>query len=186
MLSIIISYSMSLTETIRSTIRDVNGYPKPGIVFKDITPVLSDPQLTRRIIDFMVACYSEKGIDVVAAIEARGFILGGMLAHALGCAFVPVRKVGKLPYNTQKQRYELEYGSAEIEIHTDAIRPGHRVLIHDDLLATGGTAAAAGKLVQQSGGEITAFSFLINLGFLPGAHIIEREFSIKPDFLVKY
>lgn len=177
---------MSLAEIVRSTIRDVEGYPKPGIVFKDITPVLSDPQLTRGIVDFMVAAYQGRGIDVVVAIEARGFIFGGMLAHALGCGFVPVRKVGKLPFSTRKQRYDLEYGSAEIEIHTDAIRRGSRVLIHDDLLATGGTAVAAGKLVEEAGGQIAAFSFLVNLGFLPGAGVIEQEFSMKPDFLVKY
>jgi len=177
---------MSLADLIKSTIRDVEGYPKPGIVFKDITPVLADPQLTRRIIDFMAAAYRDSHIDVVAAIEARGFIFGGMLAHTLGCGFVPVRKVGKLPHTTRKQRYELEYGSAEIEMHTDAIAPGSRVLVHDDLLATGGTAAAAGRLVQVAGGKIVAFSFLVNLGFLPGADVIEREFSLKPDFLVKY
>lgn len=177
---------MSLNELIKSTIRDVQDYPKPGIVFKDITPVLRNPELTKRIVDFMAEAYRNRGINAVAAIEARGFIFGGMLAHALGCSFVPVRKLGKLPYSTRRQRYDLEYGSAEIEIHTDAIPQGSRVLIHDDLLATGGTAAAAGRLVQEAGGEIVAFCFLVNLGFLPGADVIMREFSLKPDFLVKY
>lgn len=177
---------MPLIDRIRSAIRDVEGYPKPGIVFKDITPVLADAALVRDIVAFMVAAYRDKSIDAVAAIEARGFILGSLLAYELGCSFVPVRKVGKLPFSTRKKQYDLEYGTAEIEIHTDAITPGSRVVVHDDLLATGGTAVAAGKLVQESGGEIAAFSFLVNLGFLSGAHLIDEEFSVKPDFLLKY
>lgn len=177
---------MSLSARIRSAIRDVEGYPKPGIVFKDITPVLADAVLTRDIVAFMVAAYRDRAIDAVAAIEARGFILGSILAYELGCSFVPVRKVGKLPYSTRKKRYDLEYGTAEIEIHTDGIKPGSRVLVHDDLLATGGTAMAAGKLVKESGADIAAFSFLVNLGFLSGADAIMEEFSIKPDFLLEY
>jgi adenine phosphoribosyltransferase len=177
---------MSLTDQLKITIRDVQGYPKPGIVFKDITPVLANPSLMRKVIAHMVGCYRDKSIDAVAAIEARGFILGAILAHELGCSFIPVRKTGKLPYTTKSQRYDLEYGSAEIEMHTDAVRPGSRVLIHDDLLATGGTAAAAGRLVKTFGGEIAGFSFLINLSFLPGSNVIEDEFGLKPDFLVKY
>ena len=177
---------MSLTDKIKSAIRDVNDYPRPGIVFKDITPLLADAALTRDVVSFMVAAYREKSIDAVVAIEARGFILGSVLAYELGCSFVPVRKVGKLPYNTRRKRYDLEYGSAEIEIHTDAIKPGSRVLVHDDLLATGGTAVAAGKLVRESGGEIAAFSFLVNLSFLPGADLLKESFSITPDYLVKY
>lgn len=177
---------MTLSDRIRSTIRDVEGYPKPGIVFKDITPVLENAALTRDIIASMVSTYRDKSIDTVAAIEARGFILGSILAYELGCSFVPVRKVGKLPYSTRTKRYDLEYGTAEIEIHTDAIKHGSRVLIHDDLLATGGTAVAAGKLVRESGGDIAAFSFLVNLSFLPGADLIKEEFSLKPDCLLEY
>ena len=177
---------MFLSDRIRSAIRDVEDYPRPGIVFKDITPVLADAALTRDIVGFMVDAYRDKSIDVVAAIEARGFILGSILAYELGCKFVPVRKAGKLPYTTHKRRYDLEYGAAEIEIHTDAIDPGSRVLIHDDLLATGGTAVAAGKLVQESGGDIAAFSFLVNLSFLPGAALINEEFQVEPDYLLKY
>ena len=177
---------MSLTDQLKLTIRDVEGYPKPGIVFKDITPVLANPGLMRSIIAYMVGFYRDKRIDAVAAIEARGFILGSILAHELGCSFIPVRKTGKLPYTTKKQRYDLEYGSAEIEMHTDAVRPGSRVLVHDDLLATGGTAAAAGRLVKSFGGEIAGFSFLINLSFLPGSDVIQDEFGVEPDFLVKY
>jgi adenine phosphoribosyltransferase len=177
---------MLLIDHLKSTIRDVHGYPKPGIVFKDITPVLADPKLMKQIIGSMVDKYGNKKIDAVAGIEARGFILGSILAHELGCRFVPIRKAGKLPFSTRKQGYDLEYGKAEIEVHTDAMKPGDRVLIHDDLLATGGTACAAGQLVKTFGAEISAFSFLINLSFLPGADTISEQFGIYPDFLIKY
>ena len=177
---------MSLTDQLKSTIRDVEGYPRPGIVFKDITPVLANAALTKSIVEHMASYYRDKQIDAIAAIEARGFILGSILAHELACSFIPVRKTGKLPYTTRRQRYDLEYGSAEIEMHTDAISAGSRVLIHDDLLATGGTATAAGKLVKSFGGEIAGFSFLINLSFLPGSKLIEDEFGLPPDFLIKY
>ena len=177
---------MILIDEVRSAIREVPDYPKPGVLFKDITPVLADPGLTRRIIRSMVETYQNKGIDIVAGIEARGFILGSILAHELGCSFVPVRKAGKLPYTTRKERYDLEYGSAEIEVHTDAFPSGSRVLIHDDLLATGGTACAAGELVRSFGAEICAFSFLVNLSFLPGSENISRRFGISPDFVIKY
>ena len=177
---------MLLIDELKSTIRDVDGYPKPGIVFKDITPVLADPGLMKKVIRFMVDRYGDKKIDVVAGIEARGFILGSILSYELGCRFVPIRKAGKLPYRTLKEGYELEYGASEIEVHTDAVRPGDRVLIHDDLLATGGTACAAGRLVKSLGGEICAFSFLINLSFLPGSNLISEQFGISPDFLIKY
>ena len=177
---------MLLSDQIKSTIRDVHGYPKPGIVFKDITPVLADPKLMKQIIRFMVDRYRDKKIDVIAGIEARGFITGSILAHELSCRFVPIRKAGKLPFTTRKEGYNLEYGTAEIEMHTDAVRQGDSVLIHDDLLATGGTACAAGRLVKSFGGEISAFSFLINLSFLPGAKVISEQFGISPDFLIKY
>jgi adenine phosphoribosyltransferase len=177
---------MHLFDRIKSAIRDVEGYPRPGIVFKDITPVLSDASLTRDIIHYMVGLYRDKNIDAVAGIEARGFILGSILAHELGCSFIPVRKAGKLPYTTRKQQYTLEYGTAEIEIHSDAAAPGKRVLIHDDLLATGGTASAAGQLIRGLGGELAGFLFLINLTFLPGARNIEEQFGLAPDFLIKY
>lgn len=177
---------MHLTDQIKSTIRDVDGYPRPGIVFKDITPVLADPELVRQIVAQMVTCFRDKDIHAVAGIEARGFILGSILAHELGCSFVPVRKAGKLPYHTRKERYDLEYGSAEIEVHSDAIIPGSRVLVHDDLLATGGTAAAAGRLIENLGGQLAGFSFLINLGFLPGEKIINEQFGHAPHFLIKY
>lgn len=177
---------MVLVEKIKSTIRDVEGYPKPGIIFKDITPVLADPLLVREVVSYMVSKYRGKNIDAVAAIEARGFILGSILAHELGCAFIPVRKAGKLPFHTRRRKYDLEYGTAEIEIHSDACKPGSRVLIHDDLLATGGTASAAGKLIKDLGAQVTGFCFLVNLGFLPGEQILSEEFGLAPEFLIKY
>ncbi len=177
---------MTLTDQIKSTIRDVPDYPKPGILFRDITPVLSDPVLSRQIARAMADLYRDKNIDVVAGIEARGFIFGAILAHELGCGFVPIRKSGKLPYRTHREKYGLEYGTSEIEVHVDAFREGARVIIHDDVLATGGTACAAGRLVAVAGAEIAGFSFLINLGFLPGAETVLKEFGIAPDFLIKY
>ena len=177
---------MLLVDRLKSAIRDVEGYPRPGIVFKDITPVLSDPSLTRDIIQCMANRWRDKAIDAVAGIEARGFILGSILAHELGCSFIPIRKAGKLPFTSRKQQYTLEYGTAEIEIHSDAVAPGRRVLVHDDLLATGGTASAAAQLIKSFGGELAGFLFLINLSFLPGARNLEEQFGATPDFLIKY
>ncbi|MGC1244371.1 MAG: adenine phosphoribosyltransferase [Chryseosolibacter sp.] len=177
---------MQLHDQVKSVIRDVAGYPKEGVVFKDITPVLADPALVRKIIPFMASAYRDQRIDAVAGIEARGFILGSLLAHELNCAFIPFRKAGKLPYHTRRQRYDLEYGSAEIEVHSDAIRAGDKVLVHDDLLATGGTACAAGQLIRSFGAEVAGFSFLINLSFLPGAKNILEQFGQDPHFVVKY
>lgn len=177
---------MPLIDKIKSTIRDVEGYPHPGIVFRDITPILADPALVREIVGAMASLYRDQRIDIVAGIEARGFIFGSILAHELGCGFAPVRKAGKLPFHTRKERYDLEYGSAEIEVHTDAFPKESRVLIHDDLLATGGTATAAGKLVTSFGAEVAGFSFLVNLGFLPGEENIIKGFGLAPDFLIKY
>lgn len=177
---------MQLEDQVKSVIRDVVGYPKPGVVFKDITPVLADPKLVKQIVGFLASACQGQRIDAIAAIEARGFILGSMLAHELECSFIPVRKAGKLPYSTKRQRYDLEYGSAEIEMHTDAVRAGDRVLVHDDLLATGGTACAAGQLIRSFGAEVAGFSFLINLSFLPGEQKIFEQFGLDPHFLVKY
>lgn len=177
---------MLLIDEIKSSIRDVPGYPKPGVIFRDITPLLANPGLTRLAVEAMATPYRELEVDAVAAIEARGFIFGAMLARELNCAFIPVRKVGKLPHQTRRARYDLEYGTAEIEIHNDAFAPGSRVLIHDDVLATGGTASAAGKLVRDGGGHIVGFSFLINLTFLKGEDIISSEFGMKPDCLINY
>lgn len=175
-----------LMEELKFVIRDVKDYPKPGIIFRDITPLLMNPKLFGRVVDAMAEMYRDRNIDAIAAIEARGFIFGAVLAHALGCAFIPVRKAGKLPFHTRKQHYDLEYGTAEIEVHTDAFQHGDRVIIHDDVLATGGTACAAGELVRTAGAEIVAFSFLINLGFLKGEEKVKNQFNISPDYLVHY
>jgi adenine phosphoribosyltransferase len=177
---------MQLAEKIKRTIRDVHDYPKPGIVFKDITPVLADPLLVHEIVAEMVSVFKSEKIDAVAAAEARGFIFGGMLAYALSCSFIPVRKAGKLPYQTRSREYQLEYGSSSIEMHTDVIKPGWRVLVHDDLLATGGTAGATADLVQTFGGTVAGFSFLVNLDFLPGKRNLTDRFGIPPHYLVSY
>ena len=177
---------MKLEEKVKRVIRNVNDYPKPGIVFKDITPVLANPVLVREIVHELACRLKHEKIDAIAAVEARGFIFGGMLAHELHCGFIPVRKSGKLPYRTVVQEYSLEYGTTSIEIHDDAVQPGSRVLIHDDLLATGGTAGAAAQLVKLLGGEVAGFNFLINLSFLPGEQNLINMFGIKPSYLVSY
>lgn len=149
-------------------IRDVPDFPKPGILFKDITPVLADPAAMHEVINHFTAFATEVRPDVIVGIESRGFILGMPLALQLNVAFVPVRKLGKLPYNRISEEYALEYGTNTVEIHDDALADGQRVLIVDDLLATGGTAAAAARLVERLGGTVCGFSFLIELGFLDG------------------
>ena len=153
---------------LKATIRDVVDFPKPGIVFKDITPIMMDPKLSAEVIDELVNIYKDQKIDKIVGIESRGFLFGFPLAVRLGVPFVLVRKKGKLPYNKVSWDYDLEYGSATIEIHTDAIKKGDRVLIHDDLLATGGSASAAAELIQSLGGEISSFNFLVALDFLGG------------------
>jgi adenine phosphoribosyltransferase len=177
---------MELTQRITKAVRDVKDYPKPGILFKDITPVLSDPALVKEIVNALSAPFKDEAIDAIAAVEARGFIFGSLLAYALGCAFVPVRKSGKLPFETMSEEYALEYGFAAIEMHVDAFNKGSRVLIHDDLLATGGTAGAAARLVNSMGGEVVGFSFLINLSFLPGEEKLKDQFGINPHCLIRY
>lgn len=153
---------------IKQTLRDVPDFPKPGIVFKDITPVLQDTELCREITAALVGQLKEIKVDVVAGVESRGFLFGLALAQALNVPFVPIRKAGKLPYKTVQQAYELEYGNAVLEVHQDAFSAGQQVLIHDDLLATGGTVVAAAKLVELLGANVAGFSFLINLSFLKG------------------
>jgi adenine phosphoribosyltransferase len=156
--------------TIRLTdyIRDIPDWPKPGIVFKDITPLLSSPPALAMAIEQMVNPFRGQGIDVVCGAESRGFIFGTALAQALSAGFVPIRKPGKLPWKTSRMEYELEYGTDSLEMHTDAIRQGQRVLMVDDLLATGGTMEACCKMVRDHGGRIFGISILIELGFLPG------------------
>lgn len=149
-------------------IRDVPDFPQKGIIFKDITTLLQDGDAFRQALNQMLKRYLDAAIDKVVAIEARGFIFGSVLAYRLGCGFVPARKPGKLPYRTIRDEYTLEYGTNALEIHEDSINPGEKVLIVDDLLATGGTALATAKLVEKLGGEVVAIEFLIELGFLNG------------------
>ena len=153
---------------IKQTIRNVPDFPQPGIQFKDITPVLADARLFSGAIDLLTAPFSPGSIDVVVGIDARGFIFAAAAAKKLNAGFVPVRKKGKLPFTTIEQEYALEYGSATVAMHTDALKPGARVLLIDDLLATGGTAAAASALVNKLGGKILEAGFLIELTFLNG------------------
>src|SRR5262245_34761150 len=145
---------MQLAQSIKAIIRDVEDFPKPGILFKDITPILAEPVIRREIIHAISNHFRPMGLDAVVAIEARGFILGSLIAQELNLPFVPVRKSGKLPYKTIREEYSLEYGTASIEIHEDALGRGDRVLVHDDLLATGGTASAAGQLVNKLGATV--------------------------------
>jgi adenine phosphoribosyltransferase len=155
-------------DDLRRAIRDVPDFPKPGIVFKDITPLLADGRLFDRACNAMARPFLGQGIGLVAAIESRGFILAGPIARSLGVGVIPIRKVGKLPFTTRRVTYALEYGSDALEVHVDACVDHRRVLIVDDVLATGGTAAAACELIESVGGEVAGCSFLIALGFLNG------------------
>lgn len=163
----------SLSDKLKDAIRDVQDFPKKGVVFKDITPILSDATLMSDITNFLAVVYQNQEIDAIAGIESRGFIFGPLIAQSLGIPFIPIRKSGKLPYKTISQSYALEYGEASLEIHTDAIKKGSKVLIHDDLLATGGTASAASELIKRIGGKIAGYTFLIELGFLEGRKQIQ-------------
>jgi adenine phosphoribosyltransferase len=156
-------------DAVRARIRDVPDFPKKGIVFKDITPVLADAKLFREVIDALVARWKDERIDKVVGIESRGFIFAAPLAYAVGAGFTMVRKPGKLPWEVVREAYALEYGEATLELHIDAVRPGERVLVVDDVLATGGTAEAVGRLVARQGAELVAYSFLVELSFLHGA-----------------
>jgi adenine phosphoribosyltransferase len=158
----------SLETRIRATIRDVPDFPKPGIIFKDITPVLADARLFRETTEAMARALEGNDVTHVVAVESRGFILGGPIAQHLGAGLVPARKRGKLPWQTLREDYALEYGTDVLEIHVDALPPGARAVIVDDVLATGGTAAAVAALVQRAGAELRGFSFLMALGFLGG------------------
>lgn len=153
---------------IQQAIRTIPDFPKPGIQFKDITPVLADPAMFSKTIELMTQDVRPGSVDAVVGIDARGFIFAAAAAVKLQAGFIPVRKKGKLPYQCHEQEYELEYGTATVAIHVDALKPGSRVLLIDDLLATGGTAAAAAALVQRLGAEILEISFLIELSFLEG------------------
>jgi adenine phosphoribosyltransferase len=164
---------MSIEQDLRQAIRTIPDYPKPGIMFRDISTLLGDPRAFRRAIDELVQPWAGTKIDKVAGIEARGFILGGAVAHQLSAGFVPIRKKGKLPYKSMRMAYSLEYGVDEMEIHIDAIAKGERIILVDDLIATGGTAEAAVKLLQNIGADIVAACFVIDLPELGGAKKIE-------------
>jgi len=163
-----------MAERIKSKIRTVPNWPKEGIMFRDITTLLQDAPTFNHTIELLMERYKDKQIDVVAGIESRGFIIGSILAHRLDRGFVPIRKKGKLPYETESEEYELEYGKDIIEIHKDAIIKGQKVLIVDDLIATGGTALAACKLVKKIGGEVVEFCVIIDLPELGGKKKLER------------
>ena len=177
---------MAMEQLLKSLIRDVPDFPKPGVVFKDITPLLAHPVARRQVVEAIVAHYRDTPVHAIAAIEARGFIFGSLLAHELGVPFIPVRKSGKLPHNKIYEKYELEYGSASIEMHEDAVKQGWKVLVHDDLLATGGTSAAAARMIKKLGGEIAGFSFIINLAFLAGEKTLTDQFGLEPHYLLRY
>lgn len=165
---------------LRGSIRDVPDFPKKGIIFKDITPILSDPGLFRLSIDLFLERCRGKKIDKIVGIDARGFLFGSAVAYELGVGFVPIRKRGKLPYKVEAAKYSLEYGEAEMEMHVDAMRSGEKVVLVDDLLATGGTSAAAAALIKKVGGELLEAQFLIELDFLNG-----RE-KLKPTEVISF
>ena len=165
--------ALDILGKLRAAVRDVPDFPKKGIVFKDITPVLNDPALFRASIDlFLERCRGRK-IEKIVGIDARGFVFGSAVAYELGVGFVPIRKRGKLPYRTEVAKYSLEYGEAEMEMHVDAVTAGERVVMVDDLLATGGTSAAAAVLVRKAGGNLVEAQFLIELEFLHGRKQLE-------------
>jgi adenine phosphoribosyltransferase len=174
-----------LDDELKQAIRTIPDYPKPGIMFRDITTLLGNARAFRRAVDQLVQPYAGAKIDQVAGIEARGFILGGAVAHQLSSGFVPIRKKGKLPHQTVRMAYALEYGTDEMEIHVDAIRPGEKVVLVDDLIATGGTAEGAVKLLRQIGAEVVAACFIIDLPELGGADKL-RAMGVEVRTLVGF
>ena len=169
-------------ETVAAAVRDIPDFPKPGIVFKDITPILRDPVLFRESAELLAAGWERESPDAVGAVDARGFIYGATTANLLGVGFIPLRKQGKLPWRTVSAEYDLEYGSAVLEMHEDAVKSGDRILIVDDLLATGGTAAAAVDLIVHRGGTVIGIAFLMELCFLNGR---ERLNGYRVESLIK-
>jgi adenine phosphoribosyltransferase len=157
---------------LKDAIRSIPDFPKPGIVFRDITTLLADPEAFKQALDQMEGFFRQKGVGRIAAIDSRGFIFGGALADRMNLPFVPIRKKGKLPYPTIRQEYDLEYGTDTLEIHKDAVSPGEKVAVIDDLLATGGTLEASCKLIEKLGGEVAAVGILIELSFLKGRNRI--------------
>lgn len=169
---------MNSTDALREAIRTVPDFPEPGIQFKDITPILGRPALLGRAVEALVAPFAEDGITKVIGVESRGFILGAVLAERLGAGFVPVRKRGKLPYQTIQETYALEYGTDVIEMHADALEATDRVLIHDDVIATGGTAAATYRLARRAGADVRGYAFLIELDVLSGRQALPKDVDI--------
>lgn len=157
-----------IEDKLKKVIRDVPDFPKAGIIFKDITPILLDAKLTKEVVSELAKTTQSLNLNAIVGIESRGFWFGIMLANELGIPFIPIRKKGKLPYKTLSYKYDLEYGSAEVEVHEDAIQKNWNVLVHDDLLATGGTAKAASELILMQGGNVAGFSFVVELDFLNG------------------
>lgn len=174
-----------LNQQLRDAIRDVPDFPREGIIFKDITPILLDPVLCGHTADALADTAKDWKVDAIVGVESRGFLFGLMTAQRIGVPFIPVRKAGKLPYRTISHQYDLEYGTAIIEMHVDAIKPGWNVLIHDDLLATGGTAAAAAQLILRQQGTIAGFNFIVGLDFLNGQDIL-KQYSPNISSLVTY
>jgi adenine phosphoribosyltransferase len=168
----------SAMDRLKASIRDVPDFPKPGIVFKDITPILANGQLFRLAVTIFAERYQRKSVERIVAIDARGFIFGGALAHYLGIGMTIARKKGKLPFTSHQHDYQLEYGQGTLEMHIDAVDKGQRVVIIDDLLATGGTAEAAAKLVEKCGGEIVELAFLVELSFLKGRQRLEPAYPV--------
>jgi adenine phosphoribosyltransferase len=171
------------TTILADTVRDIADFPSAGVTFKDITPLLADPVAMSTAIDAIVVSFGRGRVDRVVGIEARGFIIAAPVAYHFGAGFVPLRKQGKLPYDTMNETYELEYGTETLEIHSDALSEGDRVLIVDDVLATGGTAEAACNLVERAGAEVVGLAFVIELGFLGGAERLAGRHHIS---LLKY
>jgi adenine phosphoribosyltransferase len=175
----------TLRQTLQDAIRTIPDYPKEGILFRDITTLLGDPRAFRRSIDELVHPYTGTGVQKVAGVEARGFILGGAMAHQLSCGFVPIRKKGKLPHDTVRIAYSLEYGVDEMEMHRDAVHPEEKVILVDDLIATGGTAEGAVKLLQRMGANVVAACFVIDLPDLGGRKKIEA-LGVPVRTLIEY
>ncbi len=172
-------------DELRRLVRTIPDYPKPGILFRDVTTLMGDAKGFKSAVEEMAKPHMGDGIDAVAGIEARGFILGGAMADRLGCGFIPIRKKGKLPWKTIGQQYALEYGVDIIEIHEDAIKPGERILIVDDLIATGGTAEAAAKLITRTGGLVAGAAFLVDLPDLGGMDLL-RSHGIRTHALLAF
>ncbi len=174
-----------IQEKAKACVRDVPDFPKPGILFRDLTPILARPDLCIEIDDFFAETFRSQHIDAVAALEARGFWFGPGISRKLNVPFIPIRKKGKLPFRTIERSYALEYGQAVVEMHVDAVQPGMRILIHDDLIATGGSAVAASELIENMGGVVAGFSFLVEISDLKGRDRLNR-FSSNIVSLITY